>query len=125
MRRTGILLLAAVPVAVTAVVHVLGPGPSGSGDAEGTRASAPQRARQDAEARAESERAGDAEVVADAPPGLAAPAKKEPARRIVASAENVDTSRVDTARRRFLHEGNLELRTPLTRRVYGETYEVR
>ncbi|MFF8477529.1 chitosanase [Streptomyces sp. NPDC015414] len=88
MRRTGILLLAAVPVAVTAVVLVLGPGPSGSGDAEGTRASAPQRARQDAEDRAESERAGDAEVVADAPPGLAAPAKKELAQRIVASAEN-------------------------------------
>ncbi|MGW0581760.1 chitosanase [Streptomyces sp. NPDC002920] len=36
----------------------------------------------------------------------------------------VDTSRVDTAQRRFLREGNLGLRTPLEWRVYGETYRV-
>ncbi|MFD5637471.1 chitosanase [Streptomyces sp. NPDC127077] len=35
-----------------------------------------------------------------------------------------DTSRVDTAQRRFLDEGNLGLRTPLEWKVYGETYRV-
>ncbi|MFJ9036382.1 chitosanase [Streptomyces sp. NPDC102406] len=35
-----------------------------------------------------------------------------------------DTSRIDTAQRRFLHDGNLSLRTPLTWKVYGETYRV-
>ncbi|MEV0437380.1 chitosanase [Streptomyces spectabilis] len=35
-----------------------------------------------------------------------------------------DTSRVDTAQRRFLREGNLDLRTPLTWQVYGERYRV-
>ena len=36
----------------------------------------------------------------------------------------VNTSRVDTAQRRFLYEGNLDLRTPLEWKVYGETYKV-
>ncbi|MFF3206060.1 chitosanase [Streptomyces sp. NPDC002962] len=36
----------------------------------------------------------------------------------------IDTSRVDTTQRRFLHEGNLGLRPPLRWQVYGETYEV-
>ncbi|WP_405766860.1 chitosanase [Streptomyces sp. NBC_01538] len=36
----------------------------------------------------------------------------------------VDTSRVDTAQRRFLDEGNLDLRTPLEWKVYGDTYKV-
>lgn len=35
-----------------------------------------------------------------------------------------DTTRVDTAQRRFLDEGNLGLRTPLEWKVYGETYRV-
>ncbi|WP_030683702.1 chitosanase [Streptomyces sp. NRRL B-1347] len=35
-----------------------------------------------------------------------------------------DTTRIDTAQRRFLREGNLDLRTPLTWRVYGERYRV-
>jgi chitosanase len=35
-----------------------------------------------------------------------------------------DTSRVDTAQRRFLDAGNLALDTPLTWRVYGDTYQV-
>ncbi|GHE40283.1 chitosanase [Streptomyces longispororuber] len=35
-----------------------------------------------------------------------------------------DTSRIDTAQRRFLREGNLALRTPLTWRVYGDAYRV-
>ncbi|WP_256920052.1 chitosanase [Streptomyces hilarionis] len=34
----------------------------------------------------------------------------------------VDTSRVDTAQRTFLREGNLGLRPPLRWRVYGETF---
>ncbi|MEV5736839.1 chitosanase [Streptomyces sp. NPDC052292] len=87
MRRTGILLLAAAPIAVAAVVYGLGAGSSGSSDAQDTRVSA-VRERQDAKSRAESERARDEEVIADAPPGLAAPAEKELAQRIVASAEN-------------------------------------
>ena len=36
----------------------------------------------------------------------------------------IDTSRVDTAQRRFLYDGNLDLKTPLTWQVYGETYKV-
>ena len=36
----------------------------------------------------------------------------------------VNTSRVDTAQRRFLDEGNLDLRTPLEWKVYGDTYKV-
>ncbi|NKI41341.1 chitosanase [Streptomyces physcomitrii] len=35
-----------------------------------------------------------------------------------------DTSRIDTAERQFLYDGNLELRTPLTWRVYGEEYRI-
>ncbi|MEU1707282.1 chitosanase [Streptomyces sp. NPDC005706] len=88
MRRTGILLLAAAPVALTAVVYALGAGSAGSSDTEDKRVSAVQRERQDAKSRAESEQARDAEVIADAPPGLAAPAEKELAQKIVASAEN-------------------------------------
>ncbi|MGW5369210.1 chitosanase [Streptomyces sp. NPDC004009] len=87
MRRTGVLLLAAAPVAVAALVYGLGAGSSGASDARDTQVSA-VRERQDAKSRAESERARDEEVIADAPPGLAAPAEKELAQRIVASAEN-------------------------------------
>ncbi|WP_245970458.1 chitosanase [Streptomyces rishiriensis] len=36
----------------------------------------------------------------------------------------VDTSRVDTTQRRFLREGNLDLRPPLRWQVYGETFQV-
>ncbi|WP_317442791.1 chitosanase [Streptomyces collinus] len=86
MRRAGLLLFAAVPVVVTAVVYAVGPRPDGP--AQDKHVSAAQDARQKAKSRAESERAEDAEVIADAPPGLAAPAKKELAQRIVASAEN-------------------------------------
>jgi chitosanase len=35
-----------------------------------------------------------------------------------------DTTRVDTAQRRFLNEGNLDLATPLEWQVYGQTYKV-
>ncbi|MFJ4712343.1 chitosanase [Streptomyces sp. NPDC088785] len=37
----------------------------------------------------------------------------------------LDTSRIDTAQRQFLYDGNLSLDPPLTWRVYGETYRVR
>jgi chitosanase len=35
-----------------------------------------------------------------------------------------DTSRVDTAQRRFLDEGNLDLDPPLRWHVYGDPYEI-
>ncbi|MFG2355802.1 chitosanase [Streptomyces sp. NPDC048521] len=76
MRRAGILLFAAVPVVVAGVLYAVGPGQSGSADG-GKDVSAGREAR-----------SGDDEVIADAPPGLAAPAKKELAQRLVASAEN-------------------------------------
>ena len=38
---------------------------------------------------------------------------------------DIDTTRIDTAQRRFLYDGNLDLRTPLVWKVYGETYKVR
>ncbi|MFE2301310.1 chitosanase [Streptomyces sp. NPDC059445] len=47
-------------------------------------------------------------------------------RRAAMKSENPDrdTTRIDTAQRRFLDEGNLALRTPLEWKVYGETYRV-
>ncbi|MGY0023293.1 chitosanase [Streptomyces sp. YJ-C3] len=38
--------------------------------------------------------------------------------------QDIDTSRVDTAQRQFLYDGNLSLKTPLTWQVYGETFRV-
>lgn len=35
-----------------------------------------------------------------------------------------DTTRIDTAQRAFLRDGNLELRTPLVWQVYGETFRI-
>ncbi|OAH10619.1 chitosanase [Streptomyces jeddahensis] len=35
-----------------------------------------------------------------------------------------DTSRIDTAQRRFLYDGNLDLDTPLVWQMYGETFRV-
>jgi chitosanase len=35
-----------------------------------------------------------------------------------------DTSRVDTAQRVFLNQGNLDLNTPLRWKVYGEAYSI-
>ncbi|MGW3419927.1 chitosanase [Streptomyces phaeochromogenes] len=46
-------------------------------------------------------------------------------RRETMKSEKRDTTRVDTAQRRFLYEGNLDLRTPLEWKVYGVTYRVR
>ncbi|GHH02541.1 chitosanase [Streptomyces lanatus] len=35
---------------------------------------------------------------------------------------DIDTTRIDTAQRQFLYDGNLQLKTPLRWKVYGETY---
>ncbi|MFG2342912.1 chitosanase [Streptomyces phaeochromogenes] len=45
-------------------------------------------------------------------------------RRETMQSEKRDTTRVDTAQRRFLYDGNLGLRTPLEWKVYGVTYKV-
>ncbi|MEU9183466.1 chitosanase [Streptomyces sp. NPDC048484] len=47
------------------------------------------------------------------------------ARRKTMKAEGRDTSRLDTAQRRFLYNGNLDLETPLKWQVYGQPYEVK
>ncbi|MFJ5777242.1 chitosanase [Streptomyces sp. NPDC093094] len=41
---------------------------------------------------------------------------------MLAKRPGTDTSRIDTAQRRFLDSGNLALTTPLTWQVYGETF---
>jgi len=45
-------------------------------------------------------------------------------RRKTMKDEKRDTSRVDTAQRRFLYDGNLDLGTPLEWKVYGQSYRV-
>ncbi|MEU9956898.1 chitosanase [Streptomyces sp. NPDC050982] len=45
-------------------------------------------------------------------------------RRATMKSEKRDTTRVDTAQRRFLYDGNLDLRTPLEWKVYGMPYKV-
>lgn len=45
-------------------------------------------------------------------------------RRATMKSEKRDTTRVDTAQRRFLYEGNLDLRTPLEWKVYGLSYKI-
>ncbi|MFF9239349.1 chitosanase [Streptomyces sp. NPDC014801] len=89
MKRTGCLTLAALPVVAVAAFAFLAP--QDGGGSPGGAASSAQESPRDAKTRAEhgpSQRSEDAEVLADAPPGLAAPAKKELAQRIVASTEN-------------------------------------
>ncbi|MFI7399969.1 chitosanase [Streptomyces sp. NPDC049541] len=86
-RRAGFLLFAALPAVVT-VVYVLSPADSSGGSGRRTPTTAAQKARQSAKSRAEHESAQDEEVIADLPAGLAAPAKKELAQVLVASAEN-------------------------------------
>ena len=89
MKRAGVLLLAAVPVIATGVYFVM---PTDSADAPAAPpAATAQSAREDAKDRAEQERDEDDAVVAGLPPGLAAPAKKELAQQLVASAEHSTT----------------------------------
>ncbi|MFF3611106.1 chitosanase [Streptomyces sp. NPDC002580] len=87
MKRAGCLVFAVVPVLVTAAVYFATPehAATATSDAKGS-SSVSQKAREKAKAGAE--RAADDEVVADLPPGLAAPRKKELAQQLVASAEN-------------------------------------
>ncbi|MFD9465689.1 chitosanase [Streptomyces sp. NPDC060027] len=85
MKRAGCLMFAVVPVVVTAAVYFATPEHPATADAK-RPASVSQQAR--AKAKADAERAADDEVVADLPPGLAAPRKKELAQQLVASAEN-------------------------------------
>ncbi|MFK4102367.1 chitosanase [Streptomyces sp. NPDC019531] len=96
MKRARLLLFAAVPVVVTASVYLLAPEDSGAGGAgpdlsTAYRAQAAQDAKGAQGAKAWAEGAGNAaddEVLADLPPGLDAPAKKDLAQQLVASAEN-------------------------------------
>ncbi|MFE0809756.1 chitosanase [Streptomyces sp. NPDC058848] len=89
MKRAGVLLLAAVPVIATGVYFVM---PTDSADAPvAPPVSSAQSARQDAKSRAEQERAADDALIAELPPGLADPAKKELAQQLVSSAENSTT----------------------------------
>lgn len=87
MKRAGVLLLAAVPVIATGVYFVM----PADAPAAAPPAATAQSAREDAKDRAEEERAEDDSVIAGLPPGLAAPAKKELAQQLVASAEHSTT----------------------------------
>ncbi|GAA2520935.1 MULTISPECIES: chitosanase [Streptomyces] len=89
MKRSGVLFLAALPVIATGVYFVM---PTDSADAPAVPpAATAQSAREDAKDRAEQERAADDALIADLPPGLAAPAKKELAQQLVASAGHSTT----------------------------------
>ncbi|MEU3659017.1 chitosanase [Streptomyces sp. NPDC032940] len=90
MKRAGVLLLAAVPVVATGVYFLM---PTDGADAPVVPPTATtQSSREDAKDRAEQEREADDELIADLPPGLAAPAKKELAQQLVSSAENSTTN---------------------------------
>ncbi|WP_317454115.1 chitosanase [Streptomyces sp. TRM68416] len=86
MRRGGVLMFAAVPVAITAGAFFLMPTDSAESPA-GPSVSAAQQAREEAKERAETERAEDEKTLASLPPGLADPAKKDLALKITATAE--------------------------------------
>ncbi|MFE0673808.1 chitosanase [Streptomyces sp. NPDC058867] len=85
MRRKGILVFAAVPVALTAAAYFLMPTDSAQSPTSSIPVS--QLAREEAKERAETERAADEKTLASLPPGLAAPAAKELALKITATAE--------------------------------------
>ncbi|CAL9395894.1 Chitosanase [Streptomyces sp. enrichment culture] len=87
MKRGGVLFLAAVPLAVAATAYFLAPGGSRESPAK-PPASTVEAGREHAKSRAEQELAADDAVIADLPAGLADPAKKELAQRLVASAEH-------------------------------------
>ncbi|MCX5364362.1 chitosanase [Streptomyces sp. NBC_00124] len=86
-RARTVVLFAAVPVVITAAAYLLAP--TDSADTPGQPSvSASQRALEEAKSRAEEEQAADDKAIAALPAGLSAPAKKELAQQIVASAEN-------------------------------------
>lgn len=82
MNRVGcVLLFVAVPVLATAGFYLAAPSDSGT--------SASSRSPETrAEAKAKAEASEDDEVIADLPPGLAAPAKKDLAQKLIAGAES-------------------------------------
>ncbi|MEV5980216.1 chitosanase [Streptomyces sp. NPDC052114] len=84
MKRAGLLLLIAVAPLATVAAYLLGDDADDGGtDAKGPRAGRPyDKDRTAAEIRA------DDELIEQLPPGLAAPAKKDLANKLVASAEN-------------------------------------
>jgi chitosanase len=84
MKRAG-LLFSAVPVLAIAAVYVLAPADSDTSSPQDT-ATVEQVARDRAKAKAEGDLAADDKVIARLPAGLAAPAKKELAHRIVSTA---------------------------------------
>ncbi|MFG3383541.1 chitosanase [Streptomyces sp. NPDC047999] len=85
MKRAGCLLLAALPVGLTAVAYLFAPAHSESDTLSKPAASATPGVREEAKESAENP---DDQAIADLPPGLAAPAKKELAQRFVATAVN-------------------------------------
>lgn len=86
MKRAGCLLFAAAPVLITALVYVVSPDGSTTSDTVLPEVSASQETRREAKARAEDEREAENKLVAAAPPGLAAPKKKELAQKLISSA---------------------------------------
>ncbi|MFE3037508.1 chitosanase [Streptomyces canus] len=95
MKPARLLLAAAVPVLVTASVYLLtseDPGAGGAGpdlsSAYRSQAAEDAKGAEGAKAWAEGSGAADADALAGAPPGLAAPAAKDLAQQLVASAEN-------------------------------------
>ncbi len=78
----------AAPLAITAVVYVFTPGSSDTDIPNRPFASASAQGAEGAKARAEDERAADDQVIEDAPPGLSAPDKREPAHKLVATARD-------------------------------------
>ncbi|MFG2646368.1 chitosanase [Streptomyces sp. NPDC048436] len=85
MKRAGLLLLAVAPLA-TVAVYLMG-GDSDSGDAAGGQ-KAPGTQRPYDKDKSSAEIKADDELIADLPAGLAAPAKKDLAQKLIASAEN-------------------------------------
>ncbi|MET8577082.1 chitosanase [Streptomyces sp. NPDC005012] len=88
MKRVGCLLLGVIPVVVTAGAYFFAPAHEGGEGLGAPTVSAAPQARQEAKDAAESE---DDKVIAGLPAGLAAPAKKELAQRVVASAVHSTT----------------------------------
>ncbi|MQY11967.1 hypothetical protein SRB5_20950 [Streptomyces sp. RB5] len=89
VKRSGCLLLALVPVLVTAGAYLFVPADSGGVGAARSAASADRGSREEAKSAAEGSE--DDEVIDGLPAGLAASAKKELAQQIVASAVNSTT----------------------------------
>ncbi|MDI9834199.1 chitosanase [Streptomyces sp. KAU_LT] len=95
MKRSGILIFAAAPLALTAAAYFLMPTDSAESPSSPT-VSTQQVSRQEAKSRAEKERSADEELIADQPPGLATPARRTLAQQLVSSAENSTLNWRDT-----------------------------